>query len=68
MVDIVYSDGACKSNGGRNPVAGIGVWWGPNDPRYHIPFALVRSIRADEILQGTYLRDALVLKRITERS
>lgn len=31
--EIVYSDGACKGNGGRNAVAGIGVWWGPNDPR-----------------------------------
>jgi len=32
-VDIVYSDGACKGNGGPHPIAGIGVWWGPNDPR-----------------------------------
>jgi hypothetical protein len=33
-VDIVYSDGACKANGTDGAVAGIGVWWGPNDPRY----------------------------------
>ncbi|KAF9644775.1 ribonuclease H-like protein [Thelephora ganbajun] len=32
-VDIVYSDGACKANGAHGAVAGIGVWWGPNDPR-----------------------------------
>ena len=32
--DIVYSDGACKANGTDGAVAGIGVWWGPNDPRY----------------------------------
>ncbi|KAF9789798.1 ribonuclease H-like domain-containing protein [Thelephora terrestris] len=32
-VEIVYSDGACKGNGGPGAVAGIGVWWGPNDPR-----------------------------------
>jgi len=32
-VDIVYSDGACRANGTANAVGGIGVWWGPNDPR-----------------------------------
>ena len=32
-VDIVYSDGACRANGAANAVGGIGVWWGPNDPR-----------------------------------
>lgn len=32
--EIVYSDGACKANGTVAAVAGIGVWWGPNDPRY----------------------------------
>ena len=33
-VDIVYSDGACKGNGSARAVAGIGVWWGHDDPRY----------------------------------
>jgi len=33
-IDVVYSDGACQGNGGPNAVAGIGVWWGPGDPRY----------------------------------
>ncbi len=32
--DVVYSDGACKGNGKVGSVAGIGVWWGANDPRY----------------------------------
>ena len=31
--DVVYSDGACKGNGKVGSVAGIGVWWGPDDPR-----------------------------------
>lgn len=31
--DIVYSDGACKGNGKAGSIAGIGVWWGRNDPR-----------------------------------
>ncbi|KAJ7687357.1 ribonuclease H-like domain-containing protein [Mycena rosella] len=31
--DVVYSDGASKSNGSPNAVAGVGVWWSPNDPR-----------------------------------
>lgn len=31
--DVVYSDGACKGNGKHGSVAGIGVWWGNNDPR-----------------------------------
>lgn len=30
---VVYSDGACKGNGKLGSVAGIGVWWGPDDPR-----------------------------------
>ncbi|XP_076755006.1 ribonuclease H1 [Xylocopa sonorina] len=28
----VYTDGACSSNGGKNPRAGIGVWFGDNNP------------------------------------
>ncbi|KAJ2918384.1 hypothetical protein MD484_g2007, partial [Candolleomyces efflorescens] len=31
--DVVYSDGACKGNGKPGSIAGIGVWWGPDDPR-----------------------------------
>ncbi|KAI0744363.1 ribonuclease H-like domain-containing protein [Daedaleopsis nitida] len=31
--DVVYSDGACKGNGQRGSVAGVGVWWGENDAR-----------------------------------
>ncbi|PPQ99538.1 hypothetical protein CVT24_005328 [Panaeolus cyanescens] len=30
---VVYTDGACKGNGKNGSVAGVGVWWGPNDPR-----------------------------------
>jgi ribonuclease HI len=31
---VVYTDGACKNNqGGAEKAAGIGVWWGMNDPR-----------------------------------
>ena len=32
--EVVYSDGACKGNGKAGSVAGIGVWWGRDDPRY----------------------------------
>ncbi|CAL7947035.1 unnamed protein product [Xylocopa violacea] len=28
----VYTDGACSSNGGKNARAGIGVWFGDNNP------------------------------------
>ncbi|KAF8807925.1 ribonuclease H-like protein [Phlegmacium glaucopus] len=31
--NVAYSDGACKGNGKVGSVAGIGVWWGPDDPR-----------------------------------
>ncbi|KAI6043465.1 ribonuclease H-like domain-containing protein, partial [Pisolithus marmoratus] len=31
--DVVYCDGACKGNGQAGSIAGIGVWWGHNDPR-----------------------------------
>lgn len=30
---VVYSDGACKGNGKIGSIAGIGVFWGANDPR-----------------------------------
>ncbi|KAJ3721993.1 ribonuclease H-like domain-containing protein [Lentinula raphanica] len=30
---VVYCDGACKGNGKIGSVAGIGVWWGHDDPR-----------------------------------
>ena len=32
--DVVYTDGACSGNGQHGSVAGIGVWWGVDDPRY----------------------------------
>ncbi len=35
--DVVYSDGACKGNGKTGSVAGIGIWWGPNDERLVVP-------------------------------
>jgi hypothetical protein len=31
--DVAYTDGACKGNGQPGSVAGIGVWWGRDDPR-----------------------------------
>lgn len=31
--DVVYSDGACKGNGQHGAKAGVGIWWGPGDPR-----------------------------------
>lgn len=30
---VVYCDGACKGNGRVDSIAGVGVFWGPNDPR-----------------------------------
>jgi len=29
----VYTDGACQGNGKQGARAGVGVWYGPNDPR-----------------------------------
>ena len=31
--DVVYCDGACKGNGQPGGVAGVGIWWGDDDPR-----------------------------------
>ncbi|EIW87166.1 ribonuclease H-like protein [Coniophora puteana RWD-64-598 SS2] len=31
--DVVYCDGACRGNGQPGSVAGLGVWWGHDDPR-----------------------------------
>ncbi|XP_033737708.1 ribonuclease H1-like isoform X2 [Pecten maximus] len=30
---VVYTDGGCYNNGQRGAQAGIGVYWGPSDPR-----------------------------------
>lgn len=30
---VVYTDGACRNNGKNREVGGIGVYFGPNDPR-----------------------------------
>jgi hypothetical protein len=35
--DVVYTDGACSGNGQPGSVAGIGVWWAVDDPRYVLP-------------------------------
>lgn len=31
--EVVYTDGACQKNGKVGAIAGIGIWWGHNDPR-----------------------------------
>ena len=31
--EVVYCDGACKANGHGGSMAGIGVWWGADDPK-----------------------------------
>lgn len=31
--EVVYTDGACQGNGKIGAIAGIGIWWGHNDPR-----------------------------------
>ena len=50
--DVVYSDGACKGNGKAGSIAGVGVWWGPNDARY----ASAR-VRVAPLRMHTCLRD-----------
>ena len=67
-VDIVYSDGACRGNGRSNPVAGIGVWWGPHDPRYLFSLLLYLTGAHQVFLSGTYPRGALVRRQTTERN
>jgi ribonuclease HI len=44
--DVVYTDGACSGNGQLGSVAGIGVWWGADDPRYVFPPIMIPSICA----------------------
>jgi len=31
--DVVYCRGTCKGNGTENAIAGIGIWWVPDDSR-----------------------------------
>lgn len=40
--EIVYCDGACRGNGKAGAIAGVGVWWGADDPRYVDMFACSR--------------------------
>ena len=65
-VDIVYSDGACKSNGARGATAGVGVWWGHNDPRYNVSSLLYAPGLTKFVVQGTYRRGVLGYRQITE--
>ena len=68
MVDIVYSDGACRANGTANAVGGIGVWWGPNDPRCGLSLP-PHPCEADLVcLSEISPRDAPVRRRITGQS
>ncbi|KAI0765080.1 ribonuclease H-like domain-containing protein [Fomes fomentarius] len=30
---VVYTDGSCRGNGKEGSTAGVGVWWGRDDPR-----------------------------------
>jgi ribonuclease HI len=30
----VWTDGACRANGQRGAIAGVGVYFGPRDPKY----------------------------------
>jgi len=35
---VVYTDGSSLGNGANGARAGVGVYWGPNDPRFYSPF------------------------------
>lgn len=59
----IYTDGACSGNGKANSRAGLGVWFGPNDPRNlseRVPGAaqtnnrgeVFAAIRALEVVEG----------------
>jgi hypothetical protein len=43
--EVVYCDGACKGNGQKDSVAGVGVWWGRSDPRYYL-FSFITGIKS----------------------
>lgn len=63
--DVVYCDGACKGNGQVGSIAGIGVWWGHNDPRNlseRCPGAQTNN-RAELIAIVRILETTPVLKR-----
>jgi ribonuclease HI len=36
-VAVIYTDGSSLGNGGDNPSAGVGVYFGPNDSRFVLP-------------------------------
>lgn len=42
--DHVYTDGCCRNNGRDNPVAGVGVYWGPDHPRSVLHFSEFLSV------------------------
>lgn len=66
--DVVYSDGACRGNGKPGSVAGIGVWWGRNDPRYVLIISFMRAVEMILSCPGIWQNDVPVLKQIIEQS
>ena len=65
--DIVYTDGACSGNGQLGSVAGIGVWWAVDDPRYVPPPIIIPFIYARLVI-AISPSAALADKLITEPS
>lgn len=67
---VAYTDGACQGNGRAGAVAGVGVWYGDNDPRYETIFSIflqsksVYSVASIEM----YRSAALVIRQTTEPS
>lgn len=64
-----YTDGACRGNGTVGAVAGIGVWYGDNDPRYRTTLAMHQQEQSlifafSEMSQNA----ALALRQTTEPS
>lgn len=60
--DVVFTDGACQRNGRVGAVAGIGVWWGVNDPRFVGQHEESESIAHTP--QGIWPNDVLGIKQI----
>jgi ribonuclease HI len=55
---IIYTDGACTSNGKKGARAGVGVWFGPNHP-YNVSERLPGERQTNQRAELTALKRAL---------
>jgi len=65
-VTIVYTDGACTENGGKNAKAGIGIYFGRDDPRNVSRPLTVKGLHTNQRAELAAIQEALVITKDDE--